>query len=280
MTLTHVLCPVDGSDASARALPTAIAIAHRLDLQLTVLSCVSDEQDRQSRRSSIASQLRQLAPCDIGAKVDVVVAQDVPATLVARAGHGGLVVMATTTRLHLTAGQLGSATEQVIRTLKRPVVTVGPDVEVAVDELDGVVVACDGSPLSELALPVGREWADRLGVPLTVVSVLAPTAGDDPAEGNYVRNLAADHDASWEVLHGDDVAETLSTYAGSQLIVMTSHGRTGWSRFRYGSVATATTRLASVPVVKVCPPEEVASVTAVPRVPVAMSDLDYPAGVP
>ena len=113
-----------------------------------------------------------------------------------------------------------------------------------------------------------------------MVSVLDPTAGDDPAEGNYVRNLAADHDATWEVLHGDDVAETLSSHARSQLLVMTSHGRTGWSRFRYGSVATATTRLASGPVVKVCPPEEVAPATTFTGVPAAMSDLDYPAGVP
>lgn len=276
MSITHVLCPIDGTDPSAVALPTAAAVARRLDVPLRIFSGVEDRHEAAARRSVITLQVDEVIPDAPSPTIEVTVAPHVPPAIVAFAGDDALVVMATTTRPHLAAGYLGSATEHVIRNLHRPVMTVGPSADVSVDALQGVVVPCDGSTLSERALESGRTWADHLGVPMTVVSVLDEGRSGDPGESNYVRNLATSYDASWEVLHGDDIAKVLASWAGPRLIVMTTHGRSGWSRFRYGSVATATTRWASGPVIKVCPLDD-----AVAEAPAAaMSDLDYPAGVP
>ncbi|MBN2623453.1 MAG: universal stress protein, partial [Acidimicrobiales bacterium] len=60
----------------------------------------------------------------------------------------------------------------------------------------------------------------------------------------------------WDVLHERDAAAALSDMAESSspptaLLVMATHGRTGWDRLRLGSVTTAAIRSAAVPVLVV-----------------------------
>ncbi len=253
MKTNHVLCPIDGSEASARALRVAADAAATLNTPLRVLSAVEDPHEVGERRAQTEFVVAGLDHA-IDIEIDVTPAPHAPKAIVAFAGDDALVVMATTTRPHVLAGYLGSATEHVIRALHRPVVTVGPRCESSLGGVAGVVVPCDGSEFSEQALPIAKAWADRLGVEMTVVSVLeeaAAAAGS--GETNYVHNLAAQYDAQWDVLHGSDPARAIADYAGDQLIVMTSHGRSGFSRLRLGSVATETTRWAGAPVIIINP---------------------------
>ena len=67
-------------------------------------------------------------------------------------------------------------------------------------------------------------------------------------EPGYVRRLATEVGAEWEVLHGPDPAKAIVQWAGSALIAMTTHGRSGLSRITIGSVTTAVTRWATGPV--------------------------------
>jgi nucleotide-binding universal stress UspA family protein len=61
---------------------------------------------------------------------------------------------------------------------------------------------------------------------------------------------------SWDVLHDKDPAHALVAMAATAteptaLLVMATHGRTGWDRLRLGSVTTATVHAATVPVLVV-----------------------------
>ena len=249
MKTNHVLCPIDGSEASARALEVAADAAATLKIPLRVFSAVEDPHEIAERRAQTDFSVASIDN-DIEIAVDVTAAPHAPKAIVAFAGDDAVVVMATTTRPHVLAGYLGSATEHVIRTLHRPVVTVGPRCQHSLGEVSGVMVPCDGSEFSEEALPVARAWADRLGVDMTVVSVLDERAADTgTGETNYVHNLAKRFNAQWDVLHGSDPAKAIADQAADQLIVMTSHGRSGFNRLRVGSVATETTRWAQAPVV-------------------------------
>ena len=263
MKTNHVLCPIDGSDASARALAVAADAATTLNTPLRVFSAVEDPHEIAERQARTEFSV---AGVGVDAEIDVTAAPHAPKAIVAFAGDDALVVMATTTRPHVLTGYFGSATEHVIRTLQRPVVTVGPRCETSLGDVSGVMVPCDGSDFSEEALPIARAWADRLDVPMTVVSVLdekAASAGS--GETNYVHNLAEQFGAQWDVLHGPDPARAIADYADAQLIVMTSHGRSGFSRLRLGSVATETTRWATAPVVILNPgkPDSTVDVTEV-----------------
>jgi nucleotide-binding universal stress UspA family protein len=53
----------------------------------------------------------------------------------------------------------------------------------------------------------------------------------------------------------DEIARTART-EGVDLIVMATHGHTGWRRFLFGSVAEKAVRLAPCPVLTIQPPEE------------------------
>jgi nucleotide-binding universal stress UspA family protein len=260
MKTNHVLCPIDGSEASARALVVAADAAAALQIPLRVFSAVEDPHEIAQQRAQVDFSVAEIA-ADIEIDVDVTAAPHAPKAIVAFAGDDALVVMATTTRLHVLSGYFGSATEHVIRTLHRPVVTVGPRCEHSLADITGVVVPCDGSALSEEAVPVAKAWADELGVELTVVSVLeSRTAAEGTGPTNYVHNIAKRFDAQWEVLHGADPAKDIAGHAGNRLIVMTSHGRSGFNRLRLGSVATETSRWAKAPVVIVNPAKADASV--------------------
>lgn len=77
-------------------------------------------------------------------------------------------------------------------------------------------------------------------------------------DASHVAALAAEIDgvAGWDVLHDTDPARALVAMAASPstptgLLVMATHGRSGWDRLRLGSVTVATVHAASVPVLVV-----------------------------
>lgn len=60
------------------------------------------------------------------------------------------------------------------------------------------------------------------------------------------------------VVHGDAASEIvrIARERGVDLIVISSHGRTGWGRWLFGSTAESVARYASCPVLVVKPPTE------------------------
>jgi nucleotide-binding universal stress UspA family protein len=125
------------------------------------------------------------------------------------------------------------------------------------------LVPLDGSPLTERALLYARRLtaADGRLVPLRVLGEPASSgAGGPPRAGaarrqaeTYLRGLAERLGATPAdplVLEGDAVQTIVDEVPrrGIELIVMSTHGRSGLGRWLYGSVADAVMRRAGVPV--------------------------------
>lgn len=133
-----------------------------------------------------------------------------------------------------------------------------------------ILVPLDGSPTAEQAVPVATVIAGATGpgavVDLLLVHERARTLGMDAApdvdqsrwreEHRYVEAIAAETRSTAKVMvtchvPGGDPGDVITSHALDaevDLIVMTSHGRTGFSRLWLGSVADVVVRRSTVPV--------------------------------
>jgi nucleotide-binding universal stress UspA family protein len=150
-----------------------------------------------------------------------------------------------------------------------------------------IVVPLDGSELSEQALDRATEMARMANVPIHLVRVIdlgRVDGGGSLAWGlspwALQRALDEEHQASLSYLerarrgledrglevtadarHGNTPDEILASVTEDDLIVMSTHGRSGVSRWFLGSVAESVVRRAPVPVmlVRALPAENVGS---------------------
>ena len=145
-----------------------------------------------------------------------------------------------------------------------------------------ILLPTDFSECARHAVPVATEFARLLGagiVCLHVVETVVPPVGWTPVgEPLPVADFGAqlDESAAHElpafsggeefagldvedlVAHGEPAAEIVrvARERGADLIVISSHGRTGWGRILFGSTAEAVVRHAHCPVLVVKPPQE------------------------
>jgi len=114
-------------------------------------------------------------------------------------------------------------------------------------------------------LPLAAAWGIELGSEPWIVEVADPDTevSDDVNESAYPARLArklakeSGHPAQFEVLHGEHVHDEIADFARSidaAMIVASTRGRTGMSRFVIGSTAAAIVRHAPCPVLLVRPP--------------------------
>lgn len=185
-----------------------------------------------------------------------------------------LVALATHGRSGMQRWLYGSVADAVLHTVTRPLLLLRPSGEAApAVELGRLVVALDGSPLAEQALGPARDLARALAVPLVLLHVvdvmqsalvLEPHSGSDYGrilamlEENAERYLAEVADR--ERQHGLTVetvkttgtpAEVIARYGTSHpdgLLVLGTHGRTGWRAAVLGSVARRVLLMAEGPV--------------------------------
>jgi nucleotide-binding universal stress UspA family protein len=249
--VSELIVPLDGRDASVRAVPVAGRIASRLGLGVRLFAASTDEgSNKESWMQSVAEA--HLAGTEV--TFEVVGDGDPVAAIVTAAGESGMVCMATAASLLPHQGHIGSVAEGVTRDIGRPVILVGPEMETSPGEhTTRLVVPVDGSSLSEAILPVAADLAVALNVPAWVVTVVSPSLESSSHMGvdaisigvGYLRRLAGQirdsHgiDAEYEVLHRDNPAEAIVDFTGDDgTVVMTTHGRSGLSRLFGGSVAT------------------------------------------
>ena len=139
-----------------------------------------------------------------------------------------------------------------------------------------IVVALDGSEVSERSLPAAEELARRLGASLHFVRVADPTwfrFGANEAALDYAalggalteeENAARDYleqvrarlterglTVTTEVRRGFAGPELVEVAGPEDLLVMASHGRSGPARWLLGSVAEGVTRRSRAPVLLV-----------------------------
>ena len=252
--MSKLLVPLDGSDASIRAVPVAVRLAGRLGLRVQLFRLVGDddEVDRaQAYLDGIATDHLNGGVADCLVEVG----DDPVAAIVAAAAADAIPCMGTAASVRFHQGHFGSVAEGVVRQLARPMFLVGPEMKPAPGaSTQKIVVPVDDSKLSESALPVGVALAEAFGVPLWIVSVASPRheasigRGSELVVGHsrYVHNLAArikrkhpDLDVEYEALHDEDPAAAIVRFVGDEgTAVMATHGRSGLSRLVAGSVAT------------------------------------------
>lgn len=137
--------------------------------------------------------------------------------------------------------------------------------------LKKILVSVDGSELAERAIPYAKSLAEQYGAELLVIRVAHPLPIiSDFSTASYEAIVAAEHQATENYLvdlndrfsnspvaakmiplHEQDVAEAIIDYACREqvdLIVMSTHGRSGFSRWIHGSVATKVLNHAPCPV--------------------------------
>jgi nucleotide-binding universal stress UspA family protein len=219
---------------------------------------------------------------------------DAPADEIVRYAHLkdiDLIVMGTHGRTGVSHMLLGSVAETVVRTASCPVLTLHATPKSTAAQLGParILVPTDFSPPSDRALEYARRMAARCGATLHLLHVLEETVDaarfgsdvfvpDSPAVRaarlrEARRKLAhrrggADHKqpgVSTEVVVGSST-RTIARYAAVNsfdLIVMGTHGRTGFAHLIMGSVAEAVVRTASCPVLSIQHPREEARRSAV-----------------
>ena len=194
-------------------------------------------------------------------------------------------VMATHSHGPLTRSWLGSVATECLHRANRPVLLVHPHARRDPERWDAdvrrVVVPLDGSELAERALGPAIELANLHGCPITLLRAIHQLSVADPeffpdrvaTTDRLVTLDRSDAQAyldeiarplrDWGLEVGTSVAAGPSTAgaivdeAGSDLLVMATHSRTGFRRAFLGSVAEAVVRAAPGPmlVIPPSPPE-------------------------
>lgn len=265
----RILVPLDGSRFSQEMLPYAAGLATGLDIPLVLLRLVSKASEQGEATGYVenlaaahgAQGLCSVAGGDVADAI-LVEAERVPGTLVAMTSHG---------RSGLLEAMLGSVALRVVRGRNgAPVLVYRPTGAAAAErpavKIDRVVLALDGTEVSEGMAPQAAELARRLDAELMLVVVIDPKTtkgGDMPVsammkglESGYVRSNARDFASrfgvrvNWEVLHGDP-AESIASFVGGRpgsMLAMTTRGRSALETALLGSVTAGCLRNAGVPV--------------------------------
>lgn len=163
---------------------------------------------------------------------------------------------------------LGSVSTSVIHHAHGPVAVIRTDRGIADDA--PVVVGIDGSPASETATALAFDEASRRGVPLVAVHAwsdigVMPILNTDP--GDYERQgqeVLAERLAGYQEQYPDVSVERrvacdqpahrlVQAAEHAQLVVVGSRGRGGFASQLLGSVSSAVTHAAGIPVIVVRP---------------------------
>ncbi len=200
-----------------------------------------------------------------------------------------IILMATHGRSGVRRWVMGSVADKVLRAARVPVLLIKANAakQVPPDKLGArVLVPLDGSELAECALLHARAISSKLaGADLTLVRVIEPFFLPAPGESDdgghvytaeeeqkikrrheadaqrYFKQLIANAKLDGGHLHTEilagEVAEAITGYAekkGIDLIAMSTHGRSGISRWAWGNVADKVLRSSGVPVLLVRSP--------------------------
>ncbi len=194
-----------------------------------------------------------------------------------------LIIMTAVSNSGLKIGKmLGSVTDHVCQTVPSPVMLVRPQNIQRIGSkqqlINNILITLDGSELSKLALPVGEELAAKLKVRINLFEMATMIRVYDDGSGssayidytkldeNEKRRVSAEMNALEKELKekGLDVTSSITSgfdaaaeiieackKIGADLVVMSTHGRSGLSRWVFGNVAEKVLRHGETPLLLV-----------------------------
>ncbi len=277
-----ILTPLDGSDMSEFAVPYAATVVEEIGGSVLVARIVErmrwsaassgymmspsayaellelDQRDAEAQTQRVVNQLTMRG---VAARTLVDIA-DMPGELVNIQAREqvALVVMATHARSGIARVALGSVADHLVRLGHCPTLVVRArgrrDERPA---LARALIPLDGSAMSELAFATLAPLAGRLITQVALVRVIAPDdrsgASLDAQRALEVAKERIERECvglrghvETLLLWGPVAQQILEESARHDLILMTTHGQTGVSRWTFGSVADEIMREARTPV--------------------------------
>jgi nucleotide-binding universal stress UspA family protein len=278
-----LLFPTDGSDGADAVFDHALDVAEAHDATVHVLNVADTTRESVTQfRGQVVDALEQAGAETVREAATRAGDRDVPTvtevlqgepyrTIVdyAKTYDVDLVIMPTHGRRGLERFLLGSTTERVVRRSETPVLTVRPDDDVTVRyPYRNVLIPTDGSDPADAALGIGLDVATGAGAGVHLLSVVdvtslgvdvradIQTAALEESAREIVdtaagRATAAGFDPTIAVEFGGSVSRAIRSYVTANdvdLVVVGTHGRTGFDRYVLGSVAEGLVRTAPAPV--------------------------------
>lgn len=283
----HILFPTDGSDRATAAFDHVLNIAAAHNTTVHLLYVADTTQTSTTRiRGEVVDTLEREGKQIVreaadrahqrGITTDTEVIQGKPySTIVDYANSRGLdlIVMPTHGRQGLERFLLGSTTERVIRRSDVPVLTIRPDDDSTIEYPSRtVLVPTDGSDCADQALEMGIDVANAGGAALHLLSIIALTSlGVDvrsdiqrTAQEENANELIKDAKTAAEnagvdsvsgaVKYDSSIHQAILSYIDEHdvdLVVIGTHGWTGFDRYVLGSVTEYLIRTSPIPVLTV-----------------------------
>jgi nucleotide-binding universal stress UspA family protein len=264
--LDCILVPLDGSERAEVALNWAAVLPAQRVRLLRVCPEHPESQEAAEYLDKLAARFRPA-----GRAIETRIAYGGPAEgIVGDAADADLIVMSTQGAGGGGRLLFGSVADRVARHAPTPTLLLrGGHHPVDTQPVRRIVVALDGSPAAERALPLATLLATRLHVPVHFVSV--DDQQSSPAERNqgrhsvdqsaprgenanaYLEGTAASLQAldivtSTEVRAGPAAIEVMAVLGTGDLLVVTTHGQGAARRWQIGNVAEKLVRQAAAPV--------------------------------
>jgi len=253
----QVLVPVDFSALSWRSLPLANAIADAFGTPCRVVHVDTSSPWLDAPAHTLTLHA---APRGRGVQVDVVVAKSAADGIVRLLGDDESSLLVMSSHGHTAAAELavGSTTEDVLRRWQGPVLVTGPRTAIMTPFVSRIVVAVPPSaPLSVALATDVRAWADRLDVPVEVVTVTDDAAGIaydfevERAQLGHLTDIARALDATPVHLQSRRTAHELLMFANARpgtLLAMAPRVKPIASQLVLGSVSKAVLRRSHGPI--------------------------------
>lgn len=267
--ITNVLVATDGSEFSASATGLAIEVAKHCGARLTVMTMVlfgedlemvgthamraSQDKEAQARLDKVSAQaVAAGVDCDTLIRYGEDPAQEIVDT--ADELDVDLIVMGRRGKRGLARMMVGDATAKVVGNAGCPVLIAPRGARMWNGR---IVLATDGSAHSEAAAASAIAFAERAGLPLTVMSATtashsAERRAQAQAAVDKVAGLANSNGVVGEALvaegRPDEIVVATAQQKGADLIVVGSHGRTGIAKILLGSISERIIGAAPCPV--------------------------------
>lgn len=274
--IKRVLIPLDDSELAERVIPHLLRFVTPAQSELLLMTALPSpilagrSHDKPAAVSGGGERLQAVAQRlgQLGFRVNHQVLAGAPAATIlglAEEAQVDLIAMSTHGRSGLGLAPLGSVADEVVRNARQPVFLAPPQAQAKPDSVPNVVLLpLDGTPLAETAIPAACQFAQLTGANIHMIRVVEPA---DCPDGRSDAQAAVDlHDTEhapvvrqavgyleriklrlqlagvescFRVALGDPVNVIPRIVQAEQvdLIVMSTHGRSGVARVVHGSVA-------------------------------------------
>lgn len=280
---SKILVPLDGSSLALRILNPLERLLRASPTEVTLLRVVEprnavDHDQLPAAELDLKAQLREVQEViGPGTQVHTIVVRGDPADQIVRyAADTGqeLVAMSTHGRTGVDRVVRGSVAERVLRSCEVPVLLCSPLAFASrhAAQFATILVPLDGSERAERVLPFVQRIAtahdsqvkllrveplvvSELPSPILTGSLWDPQPLEQSLRPAVDRLESAGLKADACAAYGVVAAEVLRASEGVDLLAMTTHGRSGLSRWWFGSVAETVLRQARCPLLVVRTPD-------------------------